>query len=299
MISSSEIGVVILVRDSSQNHKAKLRASLLHKGLQALYCQKTDARYEIHCWHYGPGKQSLSVLKKFPVFVHNVPNREFHFGRTRDLAFRHCDCPILVTLSADVVPANDNWLAAMTRPIQRDEADVVQGTFAVPPGWKDFYWEFDGWFWFTSEWREFCRDNGGVALSCGSLAVSRKAWLTTGFTGALFCEDKLIQSRLARQNFRMVHSKEAIAYHAHSYDLRNLWWRSANEGTGWRHVGVRYGLLRCLLDIVGFGVWRRWGHALTSGKLHSVAEVLFPILRPMGLCFGNRFQRRIRDYQGN
>ena len=141
-----DIGIAILVRDNVCPIKASQRFNLLHQAISALLNQKLSLSFEVHCWHYGLGDYSLTRLRRMPVHSHRLKQDGFEFGHARDQVFRRTPGHILVTLSADVVPADKHWLDHMTAPIFARQADVVQGRFDTPPGWSDFYWY---WFCFS------------------------------------------------------------------------------------------------------------------------------------------------------
>lgn len=292
-----EIEIVILIGDDDTAASAKNRLQLLDQCLSRLMTQRLSERFGVSCWKSGAGTGSYDVMRKYPVAVNTLS--EFNFGSTRDLAFGATRAPVIVTLSADVVPANNEWLHEITDPIRNDIADAVMGRDICPPGWRGFCWEKDNRFWFTSEGRRFFNAYGKISLSCTSFAITRKAWEATKFGDAPFAEDKMIQVKLFRERFRMQCAPKAVAYHAHDYLITSLFNRCRNEGIGWRYVGERYSLLHALSDLTKRELLRSWYESFLTGEIRTWSEALFPILRTAGLWVGNRFGGNVRKYDGN
>ena len=90
---------------------------------------------------------------------------------------------------------------------------------------------------------------------------------------------------------RIAHQPDAAVFHTHNYDLHALIKRCQQEGFGWRLVGETYAcadMIRDTLSPAKYGdLWR----GVRDGRVRTVAEVLFPFLRPWLVFRGNRLRR--------
>ena len=64
------------------------------------------------------------LTSSFPIRVITIPASQFGHGRTRNLALSECSSDILVLLSDDAWPADDNWLCRLLSPFE-EQPDVA------------------------------------------------------------------------------------------------------------------------------------------------------------------------------
>jgi hypothetical protein len=104
----------------------------------------------------------------------------------------------------------------------------------------------------------------------------------------LFSEDKLFQKMIHDYGMEVYFSEEAVCYHGHQYSMKSLIRRLKNEGIGWKYAGVSYGLVDCLKDIY-HNKWliRKSIGSMINGEIHTMQELLFPLLRPICVYHGN------------
>lgn len=276
-------------------------AILTHNGgdilcslLKSLRTQILDADLELVCLDSGSNDIPDVSLFGHSAYVYSIPEYSFRFGTARQLLFCLTRGDIIVTLSQDVLPINDHFLADLIAPILAGDADVVGGVTDCPNNDAYFYWDRRGAFYFTREGTDFFRWSDNAELSCVLLAITRLSWSRTGFGGVPFCEDKWLQRKLVAMSYRIVMKEEALAWHGHRYDLGSLTRRCVNEGVGWWSIGVAY----TLWDLVRDLAWGPWKHVadmwkgIVSGQARSLHALLFFQIRPMSLYLGNRFVRR-------
>jgi hypothetical protein len=80
--------------------------------------------------------------------------------------------------------------------------------------------------------------------------------------------------------------------HGHDYDIKGLAKRCANEGAGWKGVGIRYSLADMILDML-VGISLLPILVISIFRVRGAAELLFPVLRPVMLYVGNNF---VKEY---
>src|SRR5262245_32343517 len=102
----------------------KNAGAAFRRTLEALHRQDTDWPYEVVAVDSGSVDGTLGLLAEFSVRVHRIEARSFNFGRTRDLGFSLAQgSSYIATISQDVVPATDRWLAELCRPL--DDSTVA------------------------------------------------------------------------------------------------------------------------------------------------------------------------------
>ena len=254
--------------------------------LASIRNQECPVPYRLVILDSGSRDGTPEAARKAGAVIHTIPPEDFSFGESRDLLFSRCEGEIIATLSQDAVPQGPRWLERLTAPIREGRADVVQGV--EEPDGKRFYWERIGRFYTTSEWRPFLK-RYGQGLSGVNLAVARSSWEATGFGPIPMCCDKLFQKRVAEAGLRVVVCPEASVMHGHEYDTRTLFKRCANEGMALRHLGFTIKPWASARDMLSPANHRAAFRGLARGQVRSPAELFFPILRPLGIWYGNRF----------
>ena len=88
-----------------------------------------------------------------------------------------------------------------------------------------------------------------------------------------------------------------MVYHGHDYSLSQIIKRVQNEGLGWRVAGERYTLREVLADAGEIFrhasyVHRAFVWGCQTKQLRTVAEILFPFLRPWCEYLGFRYATR-------
>ena len=240
------ISITLMVRDSGP---------ILDELLKRLASQNVEWPYELVVLYFGKGRDTLNRLKKYNSKIIKIKPEEFHYDKSRDLICGFASGEYVVTISVDALPTNSHWLHELISPMVSGKADVVQGELRCPktgnPFYPNFfYWENNYLQYYSSEGKDFNKKYGGIGFSCVNLAFKKKVWENTGFTGAIYCEDKIFQKRVFEAGYTSVYNENAEMLHAHSYtSIKKLFQRVANEGLGWREVGESYGIILMLKDI--------------------------------------------------
>jgi hypothetical protein len=210
-----------------------------------------------------------------------------------------------VFVNQDALPVGSSWLAGLTEPLfAADPPAAVQGAIAeFPPaelalrGKSRFFWGTGGPdFYFTRESEEWIRRNRDIGFSTVHCAIRRDVWERIPFGPAPILEDKKWQQNALSAGLRIeaVAADRALVWHSHQYDLRSLWWRCVSEGFGWKAIGVRYSPGAAISDLFTRRIWNVWWRGIRSGELRRFSELLFPVLRPFAVWWGNRWGTRSR-----
>ncbi len=266
--------------------------------LNALRKQETDLEFEIVCVDSGSEAADLQVMRDHGAHIVSINQKDFNHGLTRDYGASLAAGEILVYLSQDSVPIRSDWLDRLTEPLRTDLsgriAAVQGGSREVIDPERRFFWGTSGdRFYFTRESERWLGRYGGIGFSSTNCAIRRDIWERYRFGWATILEDKKWQRIIFDAGYEIVARPHVRIFHSHHYDLRSLVRRCASEGHGWKNLGEKYRLREAVSDIFTPHVWRELRYGVQQRAATSVSEVLFVILRPTALWWGNRFLRRV------
>lgn len=279
-----DVNIAILVRNAG---------SILPRLLDAVFDQSTSRRFEVLAVDSGSTDGSLDVLRRYPVRLIEIAREGFNWGRTRDFAYQQSRAPIIVNLSQDAIPMRTDWLDNLVRPLAESEVGVSCGSSVPDPerAFPQFPWERNGYFYFTREIRAFV-GRYGRGLSFANSAVSRVVWEKLRFDEQPTGEDFQFQKKLHGAGLRIAFPDDAPVLHHHNYTLGALWRRCRNEGYALKLLGCPYSEIDAILDLASPRKYVQWLREIRYGRLHTAADYLFPVARPMAVYMGSRFTRR-------
>jgi len=89
----------------------------LGEVIEAVFNQKTAKTYELLIIDSGSSDGTLDIIAKYPkIRLHQIPNKEFGHGRTRNLAVEMADSEFVVFLTQDATPSHERWLDYLLEP---------------------------------------------------------------------------------------------------------------------------------------------------------------------------------------
>lgn len=267
---------------------------LLERQIRAVLAQKTDRTLEMLVVDSGSQNGAREMLARHPaVRVLSPQPGPFNFGLARDFAFENARGDVVVSLSQDAIPARDDWIECLLRPLADPAVAASCGRSVPDPerGYPQFPWEENGLFYFTREMKRFA-SRYGKGLSNANSAIRRGVWAGLRFGEQSIGEDFRFQIKLQDAGWRIAFPDDAPALHHHTYTLASLLKRCRNEGLGLREMGCPYALSDLLCDLASPHKYAVWVRELLRGRLTSLAALGFPLLRPLAVYAGSRFGRR-------
>jgi rhamnosyltransferase len=255
--------------------------AVFRRVLPELSAQQTPWPFEIVALDSGSrdGSDQFAAEQGARVIAYR-PEGKYRFGPARDRLFDECRGEVIVTLSADVIPASSDWLVKLTRPILEGCAEATVGEQVPPPGEYAFYWDYHG-SWMRSVAVRFDQAHGRVAMSCANLAIRRSVWQELRFGECEAIEDRALQVKLHQRGYRMVQVKEAVSYHGHDYTWQALRSRTESFAMGWAELGWPYTLRRLVRDLAQPSRYALPARAFLNRELRSWKELVYPL----AMCF--------------
>jgi len=260
--------------------------------LDAIFQQECSAGFEVVMVDSGSTDGTLDLAKQYPVRIHSISPDEFNFGRTRDYVFSLSRGDFIVAISQDVIPVGSSWLENLIHPFVDQDIAMVQGGQQLPQDRALFYWEKVGLFYYTRECQRWIANHGGVGVSFVNCAIRRSVWEENRLSDIEVMEDKVFQAMLDARGRRICEQPHAMVFHSHSYSLVSLSKRCENEGLGWKIVGQDYSVLDMVRDIFKPRIWRWCVSGVVRRQITTTAELMFPVVRPLFVFFGNHFLDR-------
>ncbi len=269
----------------------------LGRVLDAVQRQKTSRSFEVLAVDWGSQDDTLSLLDTRGVRVVHFSGNAFDWGRLREVLFLEAKGHVVVNLSQDAIPASDNWLENLIKPLDDPAVGASCGTSLPDPerGYRQFQWERNGNFYFTREMTKF-RSVYGKGLSFANAAVPKSIWENIHFQPLVLGEDFQFQMRLHDRGLRVAFPKDAPVFHHHQYTWSRLVYRCVNEGLALRQMGFPYTFLDLCMDLSVCCPYFRWAKDAWLGALRSPAEWFFPVLRPLSVYYGSVWARYPRWY---
>lgn len=244
-----DASIIILTKNAGEGFATLLRC---------IFSQKFDGSFEVLVIDSGSADDTLLVAQTFPTKITRIKPEEFHHGKTRNLGAELASGRILVYLTQDALPINNDWLKILTDSFGDPNVAMVVGRqipwqTAKPPE-KFFYAYYFPPFKInvTRDALEQYREN--VFISNVNSAIQKDVWHQLKFSeNVVMAEDKEFAKRLLLAGWSIIYQPEATVYHAHDFSLRDLFQRSVDYGVSLRQgveglPGLRRSFPRRLWD---------------------------------------------------
>ncbi len=107
---------------------------VVERTLDAVFRQDYPGEVEMIHIDSGSTDGTVEAAKRHGVETRVIDPAEFHHSRTRNLAADLASHPILVFLTQDAVPADDQWLRRLVAPFEDPRVGGVYGKQIPPEG---------------------------------------------------------------------------------------------------------------------------------------------------------------------
>lgn len=242
------------------------------------------------------GDRTVEIAQGFGVHLHSIDQATFNHGDTRNLGryWGNTEVDILVYLTQDAIPVEDNFLAELLLPFQDETIGIVYGRQLPVPGAPPME-VFPRLFNYPAASLVKSQSDiptmGIKTFFCSDsfCAYRRNAWDEVGGfpKQVIIGEDQHIAARMIKNNYRIAYAANAQVYHSHSYTLMQEFQRYFDTGAFYSHQ-------RWILDLAGQaeGEGMRFLQAQTSylwkiGKLHLIPySLVLTLIKYLGYRIG-------------
>ncbi|MEM7734522.1 MAG: glycosyltransferase family 2 protein [Deinococcota bacterium] len=178
-----------------------------------------------NAWQQAATKHEHSAT----LYLESIPQASFNHGGTRNLAAQRATGEVLVFLTQDALPKDDQWLAELTRPLTQASEVAVAATYArqIAPEEVSVLEHFARSFNYpdtsrTKTWNDL--PNLGIKtffLSNVSSAFLRAPFEEVGGfpERTILNEDMLITASLLKAGYAARYVAEAAVWHGHTYSV--------------------------------------------------------------------------------
>jgi rhamnosyltransferase len=187
----------------------------------------------------GSADDTLVVAQTFPTKITRIKPEEFHHGKTRNLGAELATGRILVYITQDALPLNENWLQRLTEHFRSPDVAMVVGR-QIPwqttkPPEKFFYTYYFPGHKIVVKHGDSGYYHDNIFISNVNSAIRKDVWNQLKFSEKLvMAEDKEFAKRLLFAGWSIIYEPEATVYHAHDFSLRDVFQRSLDYGISLR-----------------------------------------------------------------
>ncbi len=232
--------------------------------------QRYDGAVFIQVIDSSPDKAlpaNLELRRAADTWVSITPE-SFGHGQTRNLGVEHCFTPLVVFLSQDAHPVDDDWLRALVQPLVDGRADASYGRQRPPESDPEREATYRFLYPEVGEIRTMENvANKGLRtfhFSDVSSAFAIDVIRRVHFPEEIHTfEDIGVAKRLLDGGYRIAYVPEAAVWHAHILTRREMFARYREIGMIYERLGI-------------FGELRRAGRSPFLGEGVRVAKAVAP-----------------------
>lgn len=225
-MNAMDASIIVLTKNAGRNFVTLL---------ERIFSQEFDGSYEVLAIDSGSIDNTLAVAHGFPVKITRIKPEEFHHGRTRNLGAELSNGEILVYITQDALPLNNDWLQRLADNFDEPSAAMVIGRQIPWPNTKPPEKFFYAYYFPEHKIEvvygasDYYRDN--MFISNVNSAIRREVWQQFKFSeNVVMAEDKEFARRVLLAGWKIVYQPEAVVYHAHDFSLRAIFRRSLDSG---------------------------------------------------------------------
>ena len=262
--------------------------------LEAVYSQKNVGEFEVILVDSGSTDATVEIARRFPIRIEEIPARNFHHARTRNLAAGLGKGSILVNLSGDAIPASDSWLQNLLAALDDPGVGAAYGRQLPRPGSTiERHATFDTVYGDRRLVKDPAHRNGlgyrFYHFSDVNSAIRRSVWKKYPYPENLkMFEDLAMAKQILDGGWKIVYEPDAPVFHSHHYTSVQLFKRYFDIGYAlksleiWDAPGIRTSLSRDLRKLV-----RKQLSRSKTGRRHRVdAAIGQNLAKSAGLLLG-------------
>ena len=213
----------------------KNQRGILEKSVPAILKQKVDFKFEVIVVDSGSTDGAIQFLKKQKVRLIQIKPEEFGYAKAFNIGARKAGGGILVRLSGDVIPLEDNWLEEIVTDLGRPKVGAVYGKYTIS-GRKGYaypnFWPARRFgkkkevFSIANPFFIFGRTKKATTLAGACFSTKREFWEKRNFNElTIEGEDADYAFYLHLLGYDVVYNPKAMVLHEHliSRNRPDLW----------------------------------------------------------------------------
>lgn len=211
------VSILLLMKNELQS---------IREGYERIRAQDYPGPVQIIYIDSGSTDGTVEFMREQGIEPHIIPPVQFHHGRTRNLAASLADNEILVLLSGDAIPTDNQWLSRLVAPFEDPKVGGVYGKQVARDGVGPL--RVHGMQYTFSDEREIRQMLPGqpgslrmVRFSNANSAIRANLWERFKFhENVIVAEDHWICYNILKQGMKVIYEPQAAVYHCHE---RSVW----------------------------------------------------------------------------
>lgn len=227
----------------------KNAGKLLDRVLDRVFKQETEYMYEVICIDSGSSDETVSVIKKYPCKLYEIPATEFGHGKTRNYGASKGTGDYIIFITQDAMPASKKWLQNFIDAMKAD-SEIVGG-FGIHYPYpdcnvidkRDLYYHFKNFgndntiFQLTEENQERYEKEEGFRhmmsfFSDNNSCIKRAIFEKYPYEDVSFAEDQIWARKMIELGYKKLYCPYAPVYHSHNFKLSTYFTRYFDEYKG-------------------------------------------------------------------
>lgn len=210
--------------------------------LKAVFNNKVEFVFEVIISDSESTDNTREIASKYPVNLIKVPVRHFSHGGIRNFAAQQAKGQILVFLTGDAIPKDENWLSILVRDLKDED---VAGVFGRQIPSEDasplakFFTQYlypDNKIIKNSINPNNCHLSD-IFFSDVNSAMRKSYWENNKFDEHLIMsEDQAFAKNALIKRKQILYEPNAIVWHSHNYSILKLMQRNFDSGMSLRGV---------------------------------------------------------------
>jgi glycosyltransferase involved in cell wall biosynthesis len=220
--------------------------TLLQEVLSNVKAQATEDPFEIIIIDSSSTDGSIESISVLPnMAIYRIDKTSFQHGKTRNLAVALSKAPLVAFITQDAIPASNNWLANLIRPLQ-DEKEV-QAVFGSHRAHREHPKHLDTLITShfkaykgkevqrkTDDLKSYYSENPSHRqfmhyYSDNNSCLRKEAWNQYPYPDVFYGEDQLYADWIIQTGGAKAYAADAAVFHSHDYDQGEEFARAKTE----------------------------------------------------------------------
>ncbi|MBN8547739.1 MAG: glycosyltransferase family 2 protein [Deltaproteobacteria bacterium] len=205
--------------------------ALLTRCLTALAKQQTKLRSEIVLLDCSSDDRTREIARSFGVNIYTIPRNLFTFSSALNAGAQLCRGEFMISLSADAVPAREDWLDTLIAPLLSSPNVTASFSRQVPweqdpiPQQQEIATEFGeaAWLRDKANFQQLLNENlepfALLTFSNVSSCMRRDFILSHPFYELPYFEDRAFALDVLSAGTAFAYAPESVVYHSHAPHL--------------------------------------------------------------------------------